>query len=131
IIGSQKQVSCVYAPDAPGAPQDFYTGSITKFGLDLGVTGASVMGWGVFSDTIGGPGFLAGDYVGATREATVPGGLGAKVLVGGARRQCAGRRFQPDGRAAAGLGDRPGRAQSCGRRGGSAFAPRTLTTSQS
>src|SRR5215475_6108443 len=63
IIGSQKQVSCVYAPDAPG-PQDLYTGSITKFGLDLGVTGSSVMVWGVFSDTLGGPGFLAGDYVG-------------------------------------------------------------------
>jgi hypothetical protein len=89
IIGSQKQVSCVYAPDAPGAPQDFYTGSITKFGLDLGVTGASVMVWGVFSDTIGGPGFLAGDYVGATGEATVAAGLGANVLVGGSNRTVA------------------------------------------
>src|SRR5262249_60452627 len=72
IIGSQKQVSCVYAPDAPGAPQDFYTGSITKFGLDLGVTGASVMVWGVFSGTKGGPGLRAGDYVRATGRATVP-----------------------------------------------------------
>ena len=35
IIASRKQVSCVYAPDLPG-PQDFYVGSFTRFGLDIG-----------------------------------------------------------------------------------------------
>jgi hypothetical protein len=88
IIGSQKQVSCVYAPDGPG-PQDLYNGSITKFGLDLGITGASVMVWAVFAETAGGPGFLAGDYVGATGEMTIAAGLGANVLVGGSNRTVA------------------------------------------
>jgi len=88
IVGSQKQVSCVYTPDA-GGPQDFYTGSITKFGLDLGITGASVMVWAVFADTTAGPGFLAGDYVGATGEATIAAGLGANVLVGGSNQTVA------------------------------------------
>lgn len=88
IIGSQKQVSCVYAPDAPG-PQQAYVGAFTRFGLDLGVTTGGVMVWAVFSNTFGGPGFLAGDYVGASGEATVAAGLGANVLVGGSNRTVA------------------------------------------
>jgi hypothetical protein len=88
IIGSQKQVSCVFAPDRPG-PQEVYAGSITKFGLDLGITGGSVMVWGVFTESVAGPYFLAGDYVGATGEATVAAGLGANVLIGGSNRTVA------------------------------------------
>ena len=88
IIGSQKQVSCAYAPDRPG-PQEAYGGSITKFGLDIGITGGGVMVWGVFTESFAGPGFLAGDYVGATGEVTVAAGLGANVLVGGSNRTVA------------------------------------------
>ncbi len=88
IIGSQKQVSCAYAPDRPG-PQEAYGGSITKFGLDIGITGGGVMVWGVFTETVAGPGFLAGDYVGATGEVTIAAGLGANVLVGGSNRTVA------------------------------------------
>jgi hypothetical protein len=88
IIGSQKKVSCVFAPDQPGWPsrQEDYDGSITKYGLDLGVTGGGVMVWAVFTETVAGPGFLAGDYVGATGEATVGAGLGANVLIGRSNR---------------------------------------------
>jgi Protein of unknown function (DUF992) len=88
IIGSQKQVSCVYAPDAPG-PQQAYVGSFTRFGLDIGITGGGVMVWAVFTGTAGGPAFLAGDYVGASGEATIAAGLGANVLVGGSNRSVA------------------------------------------
>ena len=88
IIGSQKQLSCTYAPDGPG-PQEVYSGSITRFGLDIGVTTGGVMVWGVFTDSSAGPGFLAGDYIGATGEATVAAGLGANVLVGGSNRSVA------------------------------------------
>lgn len=88
IIGSQKQVSCMYAPDSPG-PQQAYFGSFTRFGLDIGITGGGVMVWAVFSGTTGGPGFLAGDYVGASGEATIAAGLGANVLVGGSNRTVA------------------------------------------
>jgi Protein of unknown function (DUF992) len=82
IVASQRQVSCLYTPDLPG-PQEAYVGSFRRFGLDVGVTGGAVMVWGVFTSTIAGPGFLAGDYVGASGEATVAAGLGANVLVGG------------------------------------------------
>jgi len=84
IIGSQKSVACTFAPEPPG-PQQVYNGSITKFGLDIGATGGGVMVWAVFTDSIAppGPGFLAGDYFGATGQVTVAAGLGANVLIGG------------------------------------------------
>jgi len=108
IIGSQKQVSCVYAPDMP-SPQQAYVGSFTRFGLDLGSTGGGVMVWAVFTGTTGGPGFLAGDYVGATAEATVAAGLGANVLVGGSNRSVALQPVSVQGQVglnlAVGLGD--------------------------
>jgi hypothetical protein len=88
IIASQKQVSCVYAPDLPG-PQEAYVGSFSRFGLDIGVTGGGVMVWAVFTDTTRGPGFLAGDYVGASGEVSFVAGLGANVLVGGSNRTVA------------------------------------------
>ena len=91
IIGSQKTVSCVYAPEPAGPqPQQVYSGSISKFGLDIGVTSSGVMVWGVFTDSVGpNPGFLAGDYFGATGEVTIAAGLGANVLVGGSNRTVA------------------------------------------
>src|SRR5260370_24343763 len=82
IITSQKQVSCTFKPDQPGRQED-YDGTITRYGLDLGVTGGGVMMWAVLTDTVAGPGFLAGDYVGASGEASVGAGLGANILIGG------------------------------------------------
>jgi hypothetical protein len=82
IIGSQKEVSCLFVPDQAG-PQEAYVGTITKFGLDIGATARGEMIWGVFTETNRGPGFLAGDYVGASGEASIAAGLGANVLIGG------------------------------------------------
>jgi hypothetical protein len=81
-------VSCLYTPELPG-PQEAYVGAITRFGLDIGITTGGVMVWAVFSGTSGGPGFLTGDYVGASGEATIAAGLGANVLVGGSNRTVA------------------------------------------
>jgi Protein of unknown function (DUF992) len=90
ILGSQRQVSCVYSPEAYGV-QEAYVGSFTRFGLDIGITGGAVMIWAVFTSTTAGPGpgFLAGDYVGASGEATIAAGLGANVLIGGSNRTVA------------------------------------------
>ena len=82
IIGSKKEMACVFAPEGPGRRDD-YDGTITKYGLDLGLTGGGVMVWAVFMDTLAGPGFLAGDYIGASGEVSVAAGLGANVLLGG------------------------------------------------
>ena len=101
IIGSQRNVSCVFAPE-PAGPQQTYSGSISKFGLDIGATASGVMIWGVFSDTTAGPGFLAGDYFGASGEAD---------HCRRPRRQCARRWLQSHRGAAAGLDRQLGRAQ--------------------
>jgi hypothetical protein len=88
IIGSQRTVTCLVTPDPPG-PQEGYYGTITKFGLDIGATAGGSMVWAVYADTSRGYGFLAGDYAGASGEATVAVGLGANVLVGGSSRTVA------------------------------------------
>ena len=90
IIGSQKSVACNFAPEPPD-PQQVYNGTISKFGLDVGATGGGVMVWAVFTDSIAppGPGFLAGDYFGASGQVTVAAWLGANVLIGGSNRTVA------------------------------------------
>jgi hypothetical protein len=45
--------------------------------------------WVVFTETVAGPGFLAGDYVGASAEVSLAAGLGANVLIGGSNRTVA------------------------------------------
>ena len=54
ILGSQKAVMCTFAPEPPG-PQQVYSGSISKFGLDIGATGGGVMVWAVFTDSLAPP----------------------------------------------------------------------------
>ncbi len=85
IIGSKKDVACIFTPSTPGA-REVYTGSITKFGLDVGATAGGEMVWAVFAPTDRRIGALAGNYGGASAEATVGAGLGANVLVGGSNR---------------------------------------------
>jgi hypothetical protein len=84
IIGSKKEVTCLFKP-VNDAQQEVYIGAIKKFGLDLGATGPGQMIWSVYSPTTREYGALAGNYVGATAQATVIAGLGANVLVGGSR----------------------------------------------
>ena len=84
VIGSEKTVACNFAPE-PAGPQQVYSGSISKFGLDVGATGGGVMVCAVFTDSMAppGPGFLAGDYFGASGQVTIAAGLGANALIGG------------------------------------------------
>lgn len=82
IVTSKKDVTCMFTPSQPG-PREVYVGSITKFGLDLGATSGGEMVWAVFAPTNRHFGALAGQYGGASAEATVGAGLGANVLVGG------------------------------------------------
>ena len=88
IITSKKELTCMFTPSQPG-PREVYVGSITKFGLDLGATTGGEMVWAVYAPTNRKFGALAGDYGGATAEATVGVGLGANVLVGGSDRTVA------------------------------------------
>jgi Protein of unknown function (DUF992) len=88
IIGSHKEVQCLFNPNQPG-PTEAYFGGISKFGLDIGATSAGQMVWAVFAPTSRAFGALAGVYTGATAEATIAVGLGANVLVGGSNRTIA------------------------------------------
>jgi hypothetical protein len=85
IIGSQKQVACMFTPVQRG-PREVYVGTITKFGLDLGVTTGGQLAWAVYAPTTRRFGALAGGYGGASAEATVGIGGGISVLVGGSDR---------------------------------------------
>ena len=82
IIASKKDMICSFQP-ARGRPEQ-YAGTIRKFGIDVGATQRGTIVWAVFAPQSGGSrGALAGDYVGASAEATVVAGVGANVLVGG------------------------------------------------
>ena len=48
IIGSRRSVNCLFTPAGP-APQEFYQGAFSKFGLDIGVTAGGQMVWAVWS----------------------------------------------------------------------------------
>jgi hypothetical protein len=88
VVGSQKNVNCVFRGQT-GEPEDSYTGTITRVGLDVGFTSGGVIAWTVFADSNRRAGMLAGTYGGATAEASVAAGLGANVLVGGSQRSVA------------------------------------------
>ncbi len=87
IVGSQRNVNCTFQPD--NGPPEAYTGTMTKVGLDIGVTGGTTIVWAVFAGTNRYSGMLTGTYAGAQAEATVGAGLGANVLVGGSNRSVA------------------------------------------
>jgi hypothetical protein len=88
IVGSQRNVNCLLKGQ-PGEPEEAYTDTMTRVGLDVGVTTGGAIIWAVFSDTNRYAGMLAGTYTGASAEVSVAAGLGANVLVGGSNRTVA------------------------------------------
>src|SRR5262249_4933453 len=105
-LWSSKTVSCIFTPDLPG-PTEGYVGVINKFGVAIGIKARQSMVWGGF----------------APSARPVRGGAGRQLcrrdwrgdVRGGSRRQCAGRRLEPLGRAAAGFGHGSDRHQHRGR----------------
>lgn len=85
VFGSSKDLSCLFSRSNGVAER--YTGSIKKFGIDIGFTKEAQMVWLVFAPGNVGAGALAGSYAGATASATVGVGAGANVLVGGSNKQ--------------------------------------------
>lgn len=88
----------MFTPSQPG-PREVYTGSITKFGLDIGDTTGGEIIWAVFPPSNKRVGALAGQYGGASAEATVGAGVGANVLVGGSNRTVTLQRLSVQGHA--------------------------------
>jgi hypothetical protein len=81
IIGSSKSVSCIFhrAHKRP----EYYTGTISRIGLDIGATGPGQFAWGVVTAGPPGPFALAGDYAGPGAGFALGAGLSANTLVGG------------------------------------------------
>lgn len=88
IFGSSKDLYCTYSPKKGHG--EHYSGTVQKFGVDIGYTESAVIIWGVFAPTSSlKAGALEGDYAGATASATVGVGVGANVLLGGFDRSIA------------------------------------------
>jgi len=87
IVASQRNIACNYKPN--GGPPEAYVGTMTRVGLDVGITGGGAIIWAVFSGTNRYVGMLSGTYVGASAEMTIAAGLGANALVGGSNRSVA------------------------------------------
>lgn len=84
VLGSAKEIDCVFHASSSGAPSEHYSGAVRKFGVDLGFTTRSRLVWAVFAPTAGyHRGSLSGLYQGATAEATIGAGVGANILFGG------------------------------------------------
>jgi len=86
IFGSSRKLQCVYTPAASGKKIENYSGSITKFGADIGYQQSGVILWTVLAPAVKiteNPGLLSGHYGGVTASATVGLGLGGNVLIGG------------------------------------------------
>lgn len=83
VFGSTRSLNCKFE-SVSNRPAEYYDGEIKRFGLDIGVTGETVMGWAVFAPSRGLDEYaLAGTYSGVAADASLGLGGGAKVLVGG------------------------------------------------
>ena len=81
VFGSSKDLHCTFRGNGRF---EHYTGSISKFGVDVGYTEGGVLVWGVFAPTSDmRKGALSGDYVGGSAQVTAGLGVGANALIGG------------------------------------------------
>jgi Protein of unknown function (DUF992) len=88
IFGSSRKVKCAYTRNKNYT--EYYTGTISKFGADIGYLESAVMLWTVVAPTTDlGEGALAGHYAGATASVALGVGAGANVLIGGFKKSIA------------------------------------------
>jgi hypothetical protein len=84
IVGSTRDIRCRFNRKGQ---DEFYSGTINKFGLDIGTTAQAQIAWAVLAPTAQlPPRSLVGSYGGVSAEATVGVGLGANALIGGSDR---------------------------------------------
>ena len=82
VFGSSRELRCSYSSN--GGRTEYYSGSVSKFGADIGYLKSSVILWAVAATTKDlKPGALEGHYGGVTASVTLGAGAGANVLVGG------------------------------------------------
>ena len=85
IVGSRQNLRCVFRSVSSGRRYT-YRGTVSRVGLDLGITSGGRLLWAVFAPTTGiGPATRRGTYIGASGDVSFGLGLGANILVGGSR----------------------------------------------
>jgi hypothetical protein len=83
VIVSTSEFTCRFDHVAGGQPES-YRGTIRKLGVDLTLTQAQTFVWLVLAPSADVPkGALAGEYLGASADAALGVGAGARLLVGG------------------------------------------------
>lgn len=81
IITSSKSLNCRFRSNRGWS--EHYVGTLRKFGFDIGATSGGQLVWGVFAPSNTRRGALAGEYVGASADASLGAGVGANALIGG------------------------------------------------
>src|SRR5258706_3257872 len=80
ILGSEKTFACRFTPDG-GGRSERYAATLSRLGLDIGVTGPTKLTWAVFASKGGiAKGALAGTYARAAADASLTHGGGGNVL---------------------------------------------------
>src|SRR5215470_8275852 len=83
IVGSSRDLRCRFVRQGR---DEFYRGTIDKYGLDIGSTKQATISWAVLAPTSNlPPRSLDGTYAGVSAEATVGLGVGANALIGGSQ----------------------------------------------
>lgn len=86
VLGSIREMSCELRT-AQVQPYNLlarYKGTVSRFGIDIGVSTGGTLGWAVFAPTASiAPGNISGSYVGVSADAAWAIGGGANVLLGG------------------------------------------------
>ncbi|MBB6306129.1 DUF992 domain-containing protein [Xanthobacter tagetidis] len=86
VIGSIREMNCELRT-AQVQPYNLlarYKGTVSRFGIDIGVSTGGTLGWAVFAPTSQiAPGNISGTYVGVSADAAWAIGGGANVLLGG------------------------------------------------
>ncbi len=85
VFGSSKSLDCIFARSNGTA--EHYTGTVKKFGIDIGFTKEGHIVWMVVAPGAVTPGALEGDYVGGTGSVALGAGMGANALIGGGSKQ--------------------------------------------
>ncbi|EFL88723.1 DUF992 domain-containing protein [Ahrensia sp. R2A130] len=98
LIGSSKEAICAFELNDGGVEE--YTGTLGKLGLDIGVSGESVIQWIVYTPQGQETGqyALAGTYVGVSAGGAIGIGLGANALVGGSTKKIGLQPFSIEGK---------------------------------
>jgi hypothetical protein len=84
IVTSTREFRCRFKRSGQ---DEYYHGTMTRVGLDIGSTKQTSIGWAVLAPTANlAPRSLDGQYGGVGAEATAGLGVGANALIGGSRR---------------------------------------------